>query len=377
VLDALLAQVQVDNQTLRAAEARVRQAQALADAARAARSASVTVGGENDFGIVASWEPDLWGRIRRSIEAGSASAQASEADLAAARLSVQATLAQTYFLLRAQDDQNRLLTEAVAAAERSVQITRNQYAVGVAARADVVQAEAQLGSTRAQLLDGRLTRNQLENAIALLLGKAPADFRLDETTQEAAIPAVPPSLPSELLRRRPDIAAAERRVAAASAQIGVAKAAFYPSVNLSAGVTVGDGLIGAARVEWPVYDAGLRRAKSAQALAAYDEAVATYRQTVLAGFREVEDNLAALNTLEQAAAAQSAAVDAARASVRITDNQYRAGITNYLSVALVQTATLNTERVAVSLRARRQIAAATLIKALGGDWAAASDAAGR
>lgn len=368
VLDALLAQLTVDNQALRGAEARVRQAQTLVDAARAARTPSLAVGGDNDFGFLVSWEPDLWGRIRRNIEANSANAQASAADMAAVTLSMQALLVQTYVQLRAVDAEIRLLDTTEATYERSAQITRNQYAVGVAARADVVQAEAQHAGSRAQRLDAQLTRNLFENAIALLLGKAPSDFSLPANVQEGSIPQLPASLPSTLLRRRPDIAAAERRMAAASAQIGVAEAAFYPAVNLSAGATVGKGLVGGARVEWSLFDAGLRRAHSQQAMAVYDEAAANYRQTVLTGFREVEDSLATLAALEQAAIAQSLAVDAVRESVRITNNQYRAGITNYLSVAVVQTFALTTERAALSLMARRQMAAANLIKAVGGGW---------
>lgn len=368
VLNALLAQLKVDNQALRGAEARLRQAQALVDAASAARKPSLAIGGDNDFGFLVSWEPDLWGRIRRNIEANSANAQASAADLAAATLSIQALLVQTYFQLRAVDAEIRLLDATEVTYERSAQITRNQYAVGVAARADVVQAEAQHAASRAQRFEAQLTRNLFENAIALLLGKAPSEFALGADVQAAGIPPLPATLPSALLRRRPDIAAAERRMAAASAQIGVTEAAFYPSVNLSAGATVGKGLVGGARVEWSLFDAGLRRARNEQAMAVYDEAAANYRQTVLSGFREVEDNLATLAALEQAAVAQSLAVDAARESVRITNNQYRAGIANYLSVAVVQTFALNTERAALNLMARRQLAAATLIKAVGGGW---------
>ena len=368
-LDALVEQVEAANPSLQAVEARVRQARSLAEVARAAQFPTLTAGGRNDLGLLATWEIDLWGRIRRSVESSGAAAQASAADLAAARLSAQAQLVQNYFLLRVRDAEIHLLQDTVAAYARSLQLVRNQYAVGVVSRGNIVQAQAQLGTAQAQMHDARVARSQLEHAIAVLIGKAPADFSFAVAPIDVNVPAVPPALPSELLERRPDIAAAERRMAAASAQIGVAEAASYPSVNLFAGVSIRHG-VGGARVAAPVFDAGSTRAQSAQAGAAYDEAVANYRQTVLDGFREVEDNLAALRILEASAAAQAEAVKAARESVRITNNQYGAGIVNYLSVVVAQTTALANERAALGVLGRRLVASVTLIKALGGGWEA-------
>ena len=372
-LNALAAQVDVDSQTIRAAEARVRQAQALTAAARARYYPALTVGGYNqNLGLVVSWELDLWGRIRRTVEASAATAEASADELEAARLSVQAQLAQNYLLLRVQDAEILLLRDSVARYERSLQLTRNQYAVGIVSRGDVVQAEAQLMATRSQALDAEVARAQFEHAIAVLIGKAPADLAIAAAPLNVSFPAVPPALPSELLERRPDIAAAERRMAAANAQIGVAEAAYYPSVTLSAGGGFGNRDFAAgATYGMILFDGGTRQAQSAQATAAYDETVAIYRQTILAAFREVEDNLAALRILEDEAAVQAAAVTAARQSVTIADNQYRAGIISYLSVVVVQSGALTNERADLALLGRRLVASVGLIKALGGGWEAA------
>jgi NodT family efflux transporter outer membrane factor (OMF) lipoprotein len=411
-LDALAAQVEVSNQTIKGAEARVRQARALTQQARAAlfplvsanagatRSGSgggstssnnvgsnVQVGGvRNNYNVAldVNWEVDLWGRVRRTVEAGEASAQASVADLESAKLSAQAQLAEDYFLLRVQDAQIRLLNDTVDAYQRSLQLTRNQYAVGVAARADVAQAETQLKSTQAQAIDAGVQRAQLEHAIAVLLGKAPADFSVAAEVVPTEFPAIPPGLPSELLERRPDIAAAERRTAAANAQIGVAEAAFFPSLTLSASGGFQSSVLsqlfslpsrywslGAALAQ-TIFDAGLRRAQTAQAIATYDENVANYRQTVLIGFQEVEDNLAALRILEQEGAVQDEAVKAARESLTITLNQYRAGTANYLAVVVAQAIALANERTALAILSRRLSASVALIKALGGGWNAAA-----
>jgi len=410
-LDALLGQVEVSNQTIKAAEARVREARALTQQAQAAYFPIVTGnasatrsggrggignsggigssqsggGASNNFNVAldVNWELDLWGRVRRTVEAGEATAQASVADLEAAKLSAQAQLAEDYFLLRAQDAQIRLLTDTVDAYQKSLQLTRNQYAVGVAARADVAQAETQLKSTQAQALDAGVQRAQLEHAIAVLLGKAPADFSIAPEVVATTFPPIPPELPSALLERRPDIAAAERRAAAANAQIGVAEAAFFPSLTLSATggfqSSVLSQLFSAPSRYWSlgpalaqtIFDAGLRRAQSAQAIATYYENVANYRQTVLAGFQEVEDNLAALRILEQEAAVQDEAVKSARESLTITLNQYRAGTANYLAVVVAQATALSNERAALTILGRRQTASVTLIKALGGSWSAA------
>jgi NodT family efflux transporter outer membrane factor (OMF) lipoprotein len=409
-LDALLGQVEVSNQTIKAAEARVREARALTQQAQAAFFPIVTAnasatrsggrsgtgtnadtggtqggGARNNFNVAldVNWEIDLWGRVRRTVEAGEATAQASVADLEAAKLSAQAQLADDYFLLRAQDAQIRLLADTVDAYQKSLQLTRNQYAVGVAARADVAQAETQLKSTQAQALDAGVQRAQLEHAIAVLLGKPPADFSIAPEVVATAFPPIPPGLPSELLERRPDIAAAERRTAAANAQVGVAEAAFFPSLTLSATGGFQSSLLsqlfslpsrywslGPALAQ-TIFDAGLRRAQTAQAMATYDENVANYRQTVLAGFQEVEDNLAALRILEQEAAVQDEAVKSARESLTITLNQYRAGTANYLAVVVAQATALSNERAALTILGRRLTASVTLIKALGGGWDAA------
>jgi NodT family efflux transporter outer membrane factor (OMF) lipoprotein len=413
MLDALLAQVEINNQTVKAAEARVREARALTQAARAAlfplvsASASATRSGSrggntsvdntgtvniqgggtrNDYNVSldVSWEVDLWGRIRRTIEAGEATAQASVADLESAKLVAQAQLAEDYFLLRVQDAQIRLLNDTVEAYQRSLQLTQNQYAVGVAARADVAQAETQLKSTKAQAIDAGVQRTQLEHAIAVLVGKAPADLSVAAEIVTTEFPPIPTGLPSELLERRPDIAGAERRTAAANAQIGVAQAAFFPSLTLSATggfeSSVLSKLFSLPSRYWSlgsdlaqtIFDAGLRRAQTDQAIATYDENVANYRQTVLSGFQNVEDNLAALRILEQEAAVQDEAVKAARESLAITLNQYRAGTANYLAVVIVQATALTNERAALTILGRRLTSSVALIQALGGGWNAAA-----
>ena len=408
MLNDLVAQVDIDNQNIKAAEANVRQARALTAQARSAffptvsGNASATRGsisgggrggntGASSGGVAnaynvaldATWELDLWGRVRRNVESAEASARASEADLGAARLSAQALLVQDYLLLRVQDAQIRLLNDTVEAYTRSLQLTRNQYAVGVAGRSDVALAETQLKSTQAQALDAGVQRSQLEHAIALLIGKPPAELSIAVAPIERRFPDIPPGLPSELLERRPDVAAAERRVAAANAQIGVAQAAFFPTVTLSAtGGFASSALanlltaparywsLGAALAQ-TIFDAGLRQAQTEQAIAAYDATVANYRQTVLTGFQEVEDNLAALRILEQEASIQDEAVKSARESLAITLNQYRAGTANYLAVVVVQAQALANERSAVNILGQRLNASLALIKALGGGWHAA------
>ncbi len=406
-LNALVTQVAITNQTIKAAEARVREARALTEQARAAffpivtanasatRSGSgggtrstgsgttVNLGGvHNNYNVAldVNWEIDLWGRVRRTVEASEATGEASVADLEAAKLSAQAQLALDYFLLRAQDADIRLLNDTVGAYERSLQLTRNQYAVGVVGRADVAQAETQLKSTQAQAIDAGVQRAQLEHAIAVLIGKPPAQFSIAAEAVSNEFPAIPVGLPSELLERRPDIAAAERRAAAANAQIGVAESAFFPSMTLSATggfqSSVLSQLFSLPSRYWSlgpalaqtIFDAGLRRAQTAQAIATYDENVANYRQTVLNGFQEVEDNLAALRILEQEASVQDEAVKAARESLAIVLNQYRAGTANYLAVIVIQAATLNNERTAITILGRRLTASVALIKALGGGW---------
>jgi NodT family efflux transporter outer membrane factor (OMF) lipoprotein len=401
-LNALTESIDISNQNLAAAAARFRQAQALVAASRAGlfptvdgnlsivknRSPSGAVGGTTaghivttrTAGVSAAWDTDLWGRLSRTVEADVASAQASAADLAAARLSAQSELAQSYFQLRVLDVQRQLLEDTVAAFGKSLQLTKNRYAAGVVGKVDVVQAETQLKSTQAQAIDIGVQRAQFEHAIALLIGKPPSTFAIERRPLTVAMPAIPPGLPSELLERRPDIAAAERRVASANAQIGVTQAAFFPSLTLSgaAGFRAADPSVwfaspsyfwslGPAIVQ-TIFDAGLRRAQTDQAIAAYDASVAAYRQTVLTAFKEVEDNLAALRILEEEAQVQDEAVKAARESFALTTNQYKAGTINFLNVVIVQAAQLSNERTAVGILGQRLTAAVLLVKALGGGW---------
>ena len=415
-LDGLEARVSISNQNLAQAEAAYRQSRALVREARAAYFPTVTVGagytrlrtsstvvtsggvagvggtpgvsstqGSNFFQlpIDVSWTPDLWGKIRRTVESNQASAQASAGDLENGRLSFQAQLAEDFFLLRTLDAQRALLDTTVAGYEKFLQMTRNRYASGVASRADVVQAETQLETTRAQAIDVGVQRAQTEHAIALLVGEPASTFSLPVKSLAATPPAIPIGVPSELLQRRPDIAGAERRVAAANAQIGVAIAAFYPTLTLSASTGFqSSGLstfLSAPSHFWSVgpsisetvLDGGFRRAQTAFARAAYDASVATYRQTVLAAFQGVEDNLAALRILEDEAGVQAQAVRASRESVRVTTDQYLAGVVSYLNVITTQTTALSNEIVAIQIQGRRMSAAVQLIQALGGGWRAA------
>jgi NodT family efflux transporter outer membrane factor (OMF) lipoprotein len=402
-LDALEQQAELANQTVQAAAARVREAQAAtqamraglfpgvsgnAAAARSARSSGASsIANSSNLGLDARWEVDLWGRVRRGVEASEATAQSAAADLAAAKLSVQALLAQNYLLLRVQDAQIRLLRDTVAGYQKSLDLTRNQYAAGIVSRGDVVQAEAQLKSTQAQVLEAAIARAQQEHAIAVLVGKPPSELAIAPRPLAPVFPAIPVALPSELLERRPDIAAAERHAATANAQIGVAQAAFYPSLSLSAGGGLQSSALGellslpnrywalGAGLAQTIFDAGLRSAQQAQAIASYDETVANYRSTVLNAFQEVEDNLVALSLLEQQAAVQDEAVAAARQAVAIATNQYQAGIANYIVVVVLQTGALNSERTALAILGRRLTSSVGLIKALGGGWNASTLAA--
>ncbi len=410
-LNALEAQVDISNQTIQAAEASVRVARAVTQAARAAlfpvvnlnaaalRSSRSTGNNSNsgnggnapssngsgvsnsyNVALEASWEIDLWGGIRRNIEASDATAQATAADLANARLSVQAMLAQDYLLLRVEDAQIDLLRETVAAYQRSLALTTNQYKSGVAARGDVAQAEAQLKSTQAQVLDAQITRAQLEHAIAVLVGKPPAELSITPKTLVAVFPETPVAVPSTLLERRPDIAGAERRADSANAQIGVAQAAFFPALTLSATGGLQSSVLGSLlslpsrywslgpALAQTIFDAGLRSAQKSQAIATYDQNVATYRETVLSAFQDVEDNLASLDLLGKEAGVQDDAVKASREAVTIVLNQYKAGTANYLAVVVLQASALNNERTALGILGRRLTASVGLIKALGGGW---------
>lgn len=401
-LNALAERIDASNQNVRAAEAGVRQAQALLAQARAglfpvvsagasatrsqspslSNQPSFATGAVNNYNLVlnASWELDLWGRVRRGVEAGEANWQASAADLESVRLSAHATLAQTYFALRITDAQRNLLQETVAAYQRTLDLTRNRYAAGVAAKVDVVQAEVQVKSTQAQFVDLGVDRAQLEHAIAVLVGEPASTFSIAPAPVVASMPVIPPGVPSELLERRPDIAAAERSVAAANAQIGVAQAAFYPTLTLSAAggfrsTSFADWLTTPSRfwslgagLAQTIFDGGLRRGVSDQAIAVYDGEVALYRQTVLTGFQEVEDNLATLRILEEEARLQDEAVQGARQSVELTTNQYKVGIVSYLNVIAAQTIALNNERTAVNVHGRRLAASVGLVRAVGGGW---------
>lgn len=394
VLDALEGELASANLDLVIAAANYRQATATAKLARAGLypQASVNAGvtrsrqgtGRSattwDLAGEASWEIDLFGRLRRGVEAGDAAAEASAADLEAVRLLVRSELATDYFQLRIVDAQRQLLEDTVAAYQRSLQLVRNRNAAGVAARAEVVLAEAQLEAARAQALDVQVARAQLEHAIAVLLGKAPSDFALERAPLVARVPEFPLAMPSEVLELRPDIGAAERRVAAANAQVGVASSAWYPVLSLSASggyrsTSFGDWLTAPARF-WSfgpalvqtIFDGGARSARSEGARAAWEATVAEYRRTVLASFAEVEDQLAALRILAAEAVVEDAAVRAARESLALTTNQYQAGTVSYLDVVTVQAVALANERNAVAIRGRQLVAAVQLVKAIGGAW---------
>jgi NodT family efflux transporter outer membrane factor (OMF) lipoprotein len=406
-LNALQEQVDISNQTLAIAEAQFRAARAAIGVARASlfptvagtASASGAHQSENRPGVTnpssktradyllsldASYEIDVWGRIRRSIEANTASAQASAADLETARLSIHAELATNYFILRGLDAQRQLLDFTITAFERALELTINRYNAGVASQIEVLQARTQLENTRAQAIDVGVQRAQFEHAIAILLGRPPAEFSIPSAAITVIPPTIPISLPSELLERRPDIASAERRVAAANAQIGIAETAFYPTVTLRSIVGLESSSLtnlfswpsalwslGASVVEI-VFDGGRRQALTEQARAAYDATVALYRQTVLTAFQGVEDTLSTLRILEEEAAQQAKAVQAAEAALLLAINRYKGGITTYLEVVVVQSATLTAERTAIDLLTRRMVATVQLIRALGGLWEGAS-----
>jgi NodT family efflux transporter outer membrane factor (OMF) lipoprotein len=327
-----------------------------------------------------SWEIDVWGRIRRLVESNEASAQASAADVATARLSAQTELAQDYFQLRALDAQKKLLDESVVDFQKSLELTQNQYAAGIVSRADVLQAQTQVKSTQAQAIDVEVQRAQFEHAIAVLVGQPPAEITVAVQPLSAQPPPIPVGLASELLERRPDIASAERLIAAANAQIGVAEAAYFPTVSLGSTSGFQSGQFSkwislpsrfwavGPNITETVFDGGLRGARTDQARAVYDANVAMYRQAVLTGFQQVEDNIAALRILESEAQVQDEAVKAAQQTVAVFTNQYKAGIVNYLAVIVAQTAALNNERAAITIMGDRFNAAVLLIKALGGGW---------
>ncbi|MGC2457403.1 MAG: efflux transporter outer membrane subunit [Gallionellaceae bacterium] len=393
-LNALVEQVTISNQNIHVAEAQYRQALAVLAGSRAAyfptlsASASTSRGqssatiptANDDVALTASWEADVWGSIRRSVESSSASAQASAADLQAALLSIQATLVQTYLQLRINDAQSRLLDQTAAAYQRTLQLTRNRYDTGVVGDLDVSEAETQLKSTQAQAIDLGEQRGQLEHAIALLVGKAPADFTLAPTYVLPALPSIPIDIPSTLLERRPDVAAAERRAAAANAQIGVAQAAFFPTLMLGASggfqSSSWSNLFSLPNRFWSLgpslamtlFDAGAHSAQKEQAIAIYDQNVATYRQTVLAAFQSVEDSLVSLRVLAREETMQLEAARSAHDSLSLTSEQYQAGTVSYLNVVTAQVAALGADLGSLNIAGRRLLASTALLKALGGGW---------
>jgi NodT family efflux transporter outer membrane factor (OMF) lipoprotein len=359
-----------------------------ADRSRQTDASSVTGHGTTNSlytaQLQASWEPDFWGKIRRTVEADVAGAQASAADLASARLSSQGALAQDYVGLRASDDKIRLLEDAVTAYRRTVKITQNKYSVGVSARSDIITAQTQLDSARAQLIDAGVQRAQLEHAIAVLVGSAPADFSIARRADLGlTIPAVPAQLASSLLERRPDIAAAERQAAEANARIGIQTAAYFPdfSVTGAAGYEGSpiDKLITAPFKFWTLgaqasdalLDWGQRHDLVLSAKAAYEASAANYRQTVLTALQQVEDNLAGLRILKEEATVEDIAVSEAAQAAQIAINEYDAGTVDFTTVASAQVTELNNREAALAIHQQQLTSSVALIQALGGGWTTA------
>jgi NodT family efflux transporter outer membrane factor (OMF) lipoprotein len=403
-LNQLEEQIAGSNQNLKVAEARFREARATIRFNRASQFPTVSTApsasyvknsdyssnfsskiqqsskGDLVLPFDLSYELDLWGRVRRRVAATREEAQATAADYETAKLSLEAELAMDYFELRSADSQKQLLDDTVKAYTDNLQLTLNRFTGGVAPKADVAQAQTQLDTTRVQDTDVTVQRAQFEHAIAILIGKPPAEFSLATAPLNQRPPGTPIGLPSELLQRRPDIAAAERRVAEANQQIGIARAAYFPTVTL--GGTAGfAGSQGSNWFGWPsgfwavgpalaqtLFDAGRRRATSESARANYDAAVATYRQTSLTAFQEVEDNVAALRILENETQQQQQAVASSQESLQLFTNRYKRGVDTYLQVITAQTVELANERNAIDIQRRRLDASVLLIKALGGGW---------
>jgi NodT family efflux transporter outer membrane factor (OMF) lipoprotein len=408
VLDNTAAQIDISNQTLMQAEAAYRQARALVRQDASGLYPTVTgnagftqsgsgsgSGRSTQGGVVSSgsgslsqftmgpsltWELDLWGRIRRQIESDSAAAQASAADLANARLSAQANLAIDYFSMRNAEQQIKLFEASVAAFTRSLQIVQNQVDAGTASGLDLAQARTQLEQTRALLIGANINRATFEHAVAVLVGKAPAEFSLEPGPPPPEVPTLDAGVPSTLLERRPDIAAAERLMAQANAQIGVAQAAYYPSISLASTITLVGGtfiaLLQLSNAVWSVgpqlaatlIDGGALKAQVEGARAKYDSQVATYRQTILTAFQQIEDALVQQRVLIQQEEVQRAAVAAARQAEQLSLNQYTQGTVAYTTVVTTQTAALTAEQTLLSLRLSRLTASANLVLALGGGW---------
>lgn len=390
-LDALMQRVDVGNQGLALAAANVAQAEALLQQAQAQLAPTLGVqvgtqrggrpaGGSASLGLSASWAPDLWGRLGDAARAQQAAVQASHADLAGARLSAQGNLAQAYFALREADAELLLMDEIIGGYERAATITGNRYAAGIAAHTDLLQAQSTLASARSTRASLLRSRASYEHAIALLVGEPPANFTLAPAPWLAQVPVVPPVLPSELLLRRPDVASAERAVAAANARIGVARAAWFPSLNLSAGLGAAGSslanLVSAPTLTWSlgvalaqaIFDAGARDASIAQAVAAHQGATASYRQSALGAMGEVEDLLTALDVLAAQIEHQRVAADAALGAEQRIMNSYQAGLSAYTNVVTAQASTLSARRALMQLQLQRQQAAVGLIQALGGGW---------
>ncbi|KHK51992.1 RND transporter [Burkholderia sp. A9] len=403
-LDALIGKLNASNQTIAQSAAAYRQARALVTEARAAyfptvgltasgsRARSARTSGASSFGssssisnsysvgLDASWEPDLWGKVSRTVSAQRAGEAAAAADLANARLSQQALLAQTYFQLRTSDALQKLLDDTVKSYGESLKLTQNQYAQGVAARADVIQAQTQLQSAQAAAIENGVARAQYEHAIATLIGEPASTFSLPPNPLAAEPPITPVDVPSALLERRPDIAAAERRAASANEQIGVAIAAFFPTLTLSATggfqSSVWSQLFTLPARFWTVgpqlaatlFDAGLRAAQTDAARATYDQDVAAYRLAVLTAFQDVEDNLASQRILAQEVDVQRQAVDSAEHALAIVTNQYKAGTVAYLNVLTAQTTAFTAQQKLATIAGQRMVSSVGLVKALGGGW---------
>ena len=403
-LDALEQQVNVSNQNLKAAEAQYQEARAVLRYDRADYYPTITAGPSatrervsgnrppptsifdgityNDLVVPFdfSYQVDVWGRVRHTVESAREQAQASAADLATVNLSMHADLAIDYFEARSLDAEEQLLNSTVKEYEQALVLNESRFQGGMSSEVEVQQAKTQLETTSAQAIDVGVLRAQYEHAVAILIGKPPAEFSLPPLPLTAPPPPIPVSVPSELLERRPDIAAAERRVAAANAQIGVAKAAYYPAINLGASggfesSYITDLFIGPSAL-WSVgvsavgtiFDVGRRRAFTDEAREAYDYQVATYRQSVLTGFQQVEDSLAALRILENEATVQDQAVAAAQSSLDLSNTRYQGGVTSYLEVTIAQSAALSDEVTAVNILGRRMASTVLLIQSLGGGW---------
>lgn len=402
-LNKLQEQIAVSNENLKAARARFYEARAIIKQNHAGflpsimggATATATHQSDNrplshsnftDYTVPVdvSYEADVWGRVQYNVNAATAKAQASAADLESVNLSLHAELASDYFELRGLDAEKQLLDETVTSYQKTLDLTQNRFKGGIASKGDVAKAETQLETTRAQALDVSVQRTRMEHAIATLVGKPATDFSLPSLPLKSDPPDVPTGVPSELLERRPDIAAAERRVSAANAQIGVSRSAFFPVLSLQAPA----GLESASVLNWltgpsalfglgpsavlPLFDAGRRKAVSDQMKSSYDEAVASYQQTVLGAFEEVENSLAALRILTDEADVQDQAVAAAKRSLDISTDRYKGGLATYLEVTSAQSISLTNERTAVQLLKQRTVTSVELIKAIGGGWNSAN-----